>query len=266
MPYYETITSFQNSKVKLAQKLRDKHHREREQLFVVDYVRDFERALQQDYEIEFVLYSPTTASPDEKQQLEALDGVIYTVAPDILNKASYRENPGGFVAVLRQKPPLTTLEAVTAQHVLALVDLRKPGNIGALLRTADAAGFKAIILVDTTLDLYNPNVIRSSTGACFLGNIYSASMTMALNFFKNANYQLVAGHLEGNTNLFDVNFRRKTVLALGTEDTGLSAAWADNCDHLVRIPMMGQLSDSLNVSVSGAVFMYEALRQTLRNA
>ncbi len=261
MPRYEAITSFQNNKIKLAQKLRDKHYRERERLFMVDYVRDFERALQQGYDVEFLLFSPTTANQDEKAVVEALNQVIYTVTPDILSKASYRENPGGIVAVLRQKPIQTSVEAITAQHILALVDLRKPGNIGALLRTADAAGFTAIILVDTTLDLYNPNIIRSSTGACFLGNIYSASSMSALNFFKQANYQLVAGHLEGQTTLFDVNFRQKTVLVLGTEDTGLRTVWADNCDHLVKIPMMGQLTDSLNVSVSGAIFMYEALRQ-----
>jgi RNA methyltransferase, TrmH family len=265
MSRYEKITSFQNHRVKLAQKLHDKHHREREKLFVVDYVRDLERALAQGYESEFILYAPGSAEPDETALVESVSGHVYEVSPDILAKASYRQNPAGLVAVLRQKPAQTRLEDITSRHILGLVDLRKPGNIGALLRTADAAGFSTILMIDAALDLYNPNIIRSSTGACFLENIYYVSSAQALQYLKAAGYTLIAGHLEGSRSLYDVDFRGKSALILGTEDTGLNALWRDHCDHLVKIPVTGNITDSLNVSVAGAVFMYEALRQTLQH-
>lgn len=262
---YATITSFQNPKVKLAQKLLEKRQREEEKLFVVDAARDLARALAQGYEAAYILYSPTTATPDEHALIATPSSPVYQVTPDILAKASYRENPGGLVAVLRQPEP-PALTRLQATHILALVDLRKPGNIGALLRTADAAGFGGILLIDTALDLYNPNIIRSSTGACFLGNIYTATAAEAIAFLRGAGYQLIAAHLAGTASIFDVDLRPKSALILGAEADGLSALWVEACDQLVKIPMQGQITDSLNVSVSGAILMYEALRQRLQSA
>lgn len=180
-----------------------------------------------------------------------------------MEKVSYRENPTPIVAVMKQKPPLNLdhLRDAAGTQLLALVNLQKPGNIGALLRTADATGFKTILLVDTSLDIYNPNIIRSSTGACFLGNIYTLSTSQALTYFKEAGYAIIAAAVDGHVDLFDVDLRSKVVIALGTEDCGLDANWLQQADQRVRIPMVGQIADSLNVSVSGAIFMYEALRQ-----
>jgi TrmH family RNA methyltransferase len=263
MPF-ETITSFQNSKIKLAQKLHDKAARDREQLFVVDDRRDFARAIACGFAVHFVLYAPENADTEDDTLIGSLDpNLIFQVSAEILAKASYRDNPGGMVAVLHQKPAQTDLSNITAPHVLGLVDLRKPGNIGALLRTADAAGFGAILLIETALDLYNPNIIRSSTGACFLDNIYALTSQQALSFFQERHYKMVAGHPDATHNLFETDLSGNMVLILGTEDTGLNATWQTNCDQLVKIPMMGHLADSLNVSVSGAVMMYEALRQRL---
>ncbi|MCU0511825.1 MAG: RNA methyltransferase [Anaerolineae bacterium] len=263
MPPYEKITSFQNPRVKLAHRLHDKPHRERERLFCVDDARDLQRALAQHYTPEYALFAPALADADTTRLVQDLPCPVYDVPPDVLARASYRQNPGGVVAVLRQPAPLTHLAGITAPLVLVLVDLRKPGNIGALLRTADAAGFRAVLLVDSALDLYNPNIIRSSTGACFLRNIYCISSQDALQYLPQAGYRLVAGHLDGRRSLYDIDFRQKTALLLGTEDTGLKALWRDHCDDLVKIPVVGSVTDSLNVSVAGAIFMYEALRQTL---
>lgn len=261
MPF-EIITSFQNPKIKLAQKLRDKTARDREDLFVIDDERDLQRALSCGYQVHYALYAPENASADSEALLTQLPPrAIYQVSTELLAKASYRQNPGSMVAVLHRKPARTTLEGITAAHLLGLVDLRKPGNIGALLRTADAAGFGAVLLIDTTLDIYNPNIIRSSTGACFLDNIYSVSTQQALKFFQHRQYTRIAGHPDGTQTLFETNLSGNIVLILGTEDTGLNATWKANCDNLVKIPMMGHIADSLNVSVSGAVLMYEALRQ-----
>ena len=261
MTVYEPISSFQNPRVKLAQKLHDKPAREREKLFVIDDSRDLSRAVEQEFEVEYVLYNPSQADEEDEDLVESVDAPIFTVPTDILAKASYRQNPGGLVAVLRQKPRVIELPPLEYRTVLVLVDLRKPGNIGALLRTAEAAGIGAVLLVDTALDLYNPNIIRSSTGACFLDTIYTIKSSTALDALKASGYQCLAGHLQGATDLYDVDFQKKSALVLGTEDIGLNELWSTSCDVRVRIPMMGHITDSLNVSVSGALLMYEALRQ-----
>ena len=258
---FEQITSLQNTKVKLINRLRSKRGREQEGLFVIDYERDLERAIQQGYEIEFILYCPDIADESILQSLA--DAPIYEVSQQIMDKVGYRENSTGIVAILRSKPikGIADLEQESVQHALGFVDLQKPGNIGAILRTADATGFDAIIMVDMSLDLYNPNIIRSSTGACFLDNIYQLDTATTIDYCKSHDIQIVAAYVGGNKTLYDVNFRQKTAIMLGTEDKGLNQQWVENCDHLVNIPMAGRISDSLNVSVSGAIFMYEALRQ-----
>lgn len=257
----EQITSLQNNKVKLVNRLRTKRGRETENLFVIDYDRDLERALEQGYTIEFVMVCPAIADDSILDFVGQAD--IYEVTEQVLNKVSYRENSAGFVAVMQSKPikHLQALQQSGAKHLIGLVDLRKPGNIGALLRTADATDIDAILLVDTSLDLYNPNIIRSSTGACFLDNIYQLDSQSAITYCKQHNIQLVSAYVTGNETLYDVDFRQATAIMLGTEDKGLSETWVQNCDRLVNIPMTGRISDSLNVSVSGAIFMYEALRQ-----
>lgn len=261
---YQAITSFQNSKIKLANKLITKRQREQEGLFLIDDARDLDRALACAYQVEFAFYCEELASSEDKRLVERLDpSQIYALSRDLMEKASYRQNPGGLVAILQQKAPLeiAALQSVNG-HILALVGLEKPGNIGALLRTADAAGIKTIFLVDCSLDIYNPNLIRSSTGASFLGNIYPLTSPQALDYFHQQQMAIVAAHLDGKISLYEWDFnKRPCAIVLGTEDIGLDELWVKNCDGLVKIPMMGQLSDSLNVSVSGAIFMYEALRQ-----
>lgn len=261
----QEITSRQNSKIKLASKLISKRQREAEGLFLVDYARDLDRALNNNYHIAFAFYCEALATDEDKALLEKIDPVLlHAVDADLMAKASYRKNPNGLVAVMEQKPILTLEDAkqAEARQILALVDLRKPGNIGALLRTADASGIESICLIDTALDMYNPNIIRASTGTVFLNNIYQMTSDEAFHFFDEQAISLVATHLEGTTSLYDVDFTSgRTAIALGTEDTGLDDMWVQRCDALVKIPMIGQMADSLNVSVSGAIFMYEALRQ-----
>lgn len=227
---------------------------------MIDEMRDLTRALACDYGIAHLFYCPELGDLDV--DLPA-DTPVYEVPADIMAKISYRQSPAPIVAVMHQPPPRTALDDIDSALVLGLVGLRKPGNIGALLRTADATGFKAILLIDVALDLYNPNIIRSSTGACFLNNIYSVSADDALRFFRAQDYHIVAGIVDGDTPLPHVDFTHKSAVLLGTEDVGLAPSWEAECDVRVRIPMVGQLSDSFNVSVSGAIFMYEALRQTV---
>lgn len=262
---YEPITSFQNAKVKQIKKLRDRRERDKTGRFVIDYNRDLERALASGIAVDYVFFCAELAADEDRALLNALpEQSIYAVPRGIMEKCAYRQNPAGLVAVMHQPAALTLddLGERAGPRVLALVDLRKPGNIGALLRTADAAGFTTILLIDTALDLYNPNIIRSSTGACFLGNIWTLETAAARDFLREAGYSLIAAAVDGDRSLFEVDFSGRAALLLGTEDDGLSDEWLNAADQRARIPMTGGLSDSLNVSVSGAIFMYEALRQS----
>ena len=256
----ESITSHQNPRVKQVRRLREKSAREAEGRFLIDSRRDLERAVQCGYEIDYVLVAPSLL----RGELQVLNETsVFHVSSEILEKAAYRENPEGLVAVMKTpvEKGADTLETVPDWPVLSLVNLQKPGNIGALLRTADAAGFHTIFLIDSRLDLYNPNVIRSSTGAVFLGNVFRLTADEARAFFKSRGYQVIGTHLEAAVDAYSLDYSRKTALLLGTEDVGLDNSWIPHCDEQVIIPMAGKLADSLNVSVAGAVLMYEVLRQ-----
>lgn len=256
----ETITSHHNPRIKQVRRLREKAAREEEGRFLIDSLRDLERALLCGYEIDYALVTPALLRGDLPDLGAANE---FHVSAEILEKASYRENPDGIVAVMKtpEENGVTRLESVPDAPVLGLVDLKKPGNIGALLRTADAAGFQTIFLIDCRLDLYNPNVIRSSTGAVFLGNIFRLSADEARRFFKSREFQVIGTHLEAAVDVYSIPYSHKTAVLLGTEDVGLDDSWLNYCDKQVIIPMAGKLADSLNVSVAGAVLMYEVLRQ-----
>lgn len=256
----ERITSLQNPRIKLARALQDKKAREREARFLVDDLRDLQRAMSLGYEVDYALFCPALATPSEAELAQSLSQV-YETSAEAQAKAAYREHPNGLIAVLHSHLPrsLDDLAAHQTPYLLVLVNLQKPGNIGALLRSADSTGFSAVLLVDTTLDIYNPNIIRASTGAVFLDNLYVLSSDQALPYLT-AHYRLLAGHLQAEHHLFEADLRPPLALVLGTEDQGLPPRWANACQR-VKIPMVGRITDSLNVSVSGAIFMYEALRQ-----
>ncbi len=254
------ITSAQNSKIKLVQRLRSKRGRAAEARFVIDYERDLRRALQQGYRIDTLLYCPDSVDITAFPPSDA-----YALSPRLLERASYRQNPGGIIAIMRSKPPLgmAQLQQQTIRSALILVNLRVPGNIGALLRSADAAALDAVMLVDTALDIYNPNIIRSSAGACFRGHIYQLESEPLIAWLNAGGFQIVAADVTGRQSLYDVDFRQPCAIALGAEADGLDQRWRDAAHALAAIPMAGRLADSLNVSVSGALFMYERYRQSI---
>ncbi|MDE2858488.1 MAG: RNA methyltransferase [Chloroflexota bacterium] len=257
------ITSLQNSKVKLIHRLRSKRGRQSESRLVIDSLRELRRALEMQYRLEYLLYCadqidiPSWTGPN-----------AYQVNSSLLTQISYRENPDGIVAVMRSKPQqgLFDLEHFDfGGSFLALVGLQIPGNIGALLRTADGAGMDTVLLVDIALDLYNPNVIRNSAGACFRDNIFQLKSedVFAFRSERDPECQIIAAHDAGKRTLYEVDLRGMTIIALGNEAQGLPREWIARADHIARIPMTGEISDSLNVSVSGALFMYEMVRQKL---
>ncbi len=260
----DRITSLRNSKVKLVQRLRNKRGRQSESRFVIEYQRDLQRALEQGYVLDFLLACPALLA-SQAMGFAAAHGAI-EVAPPVLKRLCYRDKPSGLLAVMKTKPAkaLPDLRRANVDTAILLVDARKPGNIGALLRTGDAAGIDAMVLVDCALDLYNPNIIRNSVGACFGDNIYQLSSAEAIPYCKDQGFQLIAADGQGESSLFALDLRQKTAIALGREDSGLDTRWLESCDRRVCIPMAGALADSLNLSVSGAIFMYEILRQRQR--
>lgn len=254
------ISSAQNSKIKLVKRLRRKRGRQQTGRFVIDCERDLRRARRQAYDIDFMLHDGGLAAQSDYPGVDA-----HELPPALFKRLSYRENPERLIAVMRAKPTkgLPQWRRTSVDAAIVLVNPAVPGNIGALMRSADAAGFDAVILVDMALDLYNPNIIRSSTGACFGDNIYQMNGDEALAALKSEGFQLVAADAAGGRTVYDIDFRPKTAIALGAEDRGLPPAWLEAADEVARVPMKGDLSDSLNVSVCGALFMYEIRRPSL---
>lgn len=259
------IRSAHNPKLKYAQKLLNKRQRTQDGLFRVDDSRDLLRALEQGYQVDHAFYCADLASVQDKALQAKLDqDRLYQVDHDLMHKLAYRQNPGGIVAILHQKNrcSLDDRRVRDADLILGLVDLRKPGNIGALLRTADAVGVGAVCLIDCALDLYNPNIIRASTGAVFLNNIVETTYEAITDWLSDGERQVIAAHLAGDRTPYDIDFfSHHSLILLGSEATGLGQQWLPHCDSLMKIPMVGQIADSLNVSVSGAIILYEAFRQ-----
>jgi len=253
------ITSAQNGRIKLVKRLRSKRARTQERRFLIDYQRDLARALRCGYEIDFLLHCP------ELSAWQPPAAEVHTLPRRLMQRISYRENASGIVAVMHSRPPRELAQLLLAQMeaVLVLAGLQVPGNIGALLRSADAAGVDAIILADCALDRYNPNIIRSSTGACFLGNVVYASGVAARRALQESGFRIYGCDVRGQVSLFAADFGGKCALVLGSEDSGLGAGWRSWADALLRIPMTGTVVDSLNVSVSGALCMFALRRHKL---
>ena len=258
------ITSSKNPHLQRVRRLYDKNYRMREKSFVVDNPRDLERALLAGYECEFALICEellaTEADILGRLPLER----CFAISTKLMTRAGYRQNPSGLVGVMRQPTnPQWNSQLATVNTILVMVGLRIPGNIGALLRSADALGLSAAILVDSPLDLYNPNLIRSSTGACFIIDVVSLQTADALEKLRSAGYSLVAAAVDGEAWIYDTALPEKLAIILGAEDGGLDSRWLNAADLRLRIPMHGGAADSLNVAACGAILIYEASRQKI---
>jgi TrmH family RNA methyltransferase len=155
---------------------------------------------------------------------------------------------------------LQDLSLPECPFIVVLESVEKPGNLGAILRSADASGVSAVIVCDPLTDLYNPNLIRSSVGAAFSVPCVACSSKECISFLKQNGIQILTAQLQDSHLYYDIDMRRPTAIIMGTESTGLTDQWRQVADAHIRIPMLGQI-DSLNVSVSAAILMYEAVRQ-----
>lgn len=255
----ELITSAQNPKVKLLQALQQKSQERRSRgLFVVEGRREVERCLQQGYEIDTVFCCPDiygsewTAQGGER---------VFLLSPVIYNKVAYRGGTEGVIAEVKSRRlALSDLQLPENPLLVVLESVEKPGNLGAVLRSADAAGVDAVIVCDPLTDLYHPNIMRSSTGAFFSVPCVACTSEECIAFLKQHHIQILTAQLQDSELYYDTDMRQATAIVMGTEATGLTNQWREAADAHIRIPMLG-ITDSLNVSVSAAILMYEAVRQ-----
>ena len=280
----EVITSAQNPKIKNLLLLQEKSKARREQgLFVVEGRRELEHCLEAGFTIRTLFVCPeiTGASALDsadiyfsgrcpKNQISApsflrhpshTEASVIEIPEQLYRKVAYRESTEGIIAEVEYKSlKLEDLQLPENPLVMVLESVEKPGNLGAVLRSADAAGVDAVIFCDPLTDLYNPNLIRASIGAVFTVPTVAASSEETIAFLKARGIQILTAQLQDSSLYYDVDMRRGTALVMGTEATGLTDLWRQAASAHIRIPMLGRL-DSLNVSVSAAILLFEAVRQ-----
>jgi TrmH family RNA methyltransferase len=265
MPDERTITSPQNQRVKDAVKLRDRRQRDKQQRIIIDGGRESLRATDAGLEIiEAYVCEPLLHTGDARravQRLSQAGGVLWSVTPAVFEKLSYGDRGDGVIAIARVRTPSLGELSIASGSLIAVLDgIEKPGNVGAILRSADAAGVAAVLIADLRTDLHNPNCIRSSLGTVFTMPIAVSTAVEIHDWLVAREFQIFAARVDGAVEYTQANFRGSSAIILGSEAEGLSDTWAGDNIHPIRLPMLGT-ADSLNVSVTAAVLFYEALRQ-----
>jgi TrmH family RNA methyltransferase len=261
------IESLQNNHVKNLVKLRERKHRNRQERFIIEGHREIKHAIDAGYSIETLYYCPELFPNDLHTQF--LDQIKSSqkllrrarMHPSAFSKASLREGPDGFIAVSEPKShSLEQLNSKDPSTILVLEGIEKPGNLGAILRSADGAGVDAVFLIDCLLDIYNPNAIRSSQGLVFQIPIIEVALKTAIEYLRRSSFEIIASSPHANLIYHQAHYSKKTALLMGSESTGLSQEAFSMVDTQIQIPMHGQ-ADSLNVSVATAICLYEIKRQ-----
>lgn len=268
MPQRRRIESARNRTIKEVALLKGRRARERSGLALVEGVREVGRALEAGLPVHRLLLCPSlwpsgAAAPEEAARAaEAAGAEVLLLSADAFERISLREHPDGMAAVTASPAlPLARLALPPSPLVLVLDGLEKPGNVGALLRTADAAGVDGVVVTGSGTDLGNPNVIRASMGSVFAVPAASAPAEEARAWLRAAGIRIVATSPHAERAHWEASYLGPTAVAVGTEHAGLDDAWLSAADDLVRVPMRARLADSLNAAVAGAVVLFEALRQ-----
>ena len=248
------ITSAQNPKIKHLLQLQQKSQlRRSEGLFVVEGRRELEHCLQAGYEVESLFVRDANDAAGAEK--------TFLLPPALYEKVAYRGSTEGHIAVVRcREHTLAKLQLKENPLIVVLESVEKPGNLGAILRSAEAAGIDALIVCDPLTDMYNPNVIRASIGGVFCVPTAVCTSQECIAFLKQHGIKILTAQLQDSYEYYDYDMTQGTAIVMGTESTGLTNQWREAADAHIRIPMLGRL-DSLNVSVSAAILMYEAVRQ-----
>jgi len=261
----EIITSLQNPRVKELVRLRDRRARDEAGRFLVEGYREIRRALERKVALSEIYYSPEWFLGANERELiaraEAAGARLFELSKDAFAKVAYRERPDGLLAVAPQWRLTLGDLALPASPLLLVVEaIEKPGNLGTILRSADAAGCQGVIVCDPVTDLFNPNVVRASTGVLFSVPCVIGDGPGVLAWLRERKIRTVATTPAAPTLYTDADLRGPLAVVMGSEQYGLSEFWLGNSDLPVRIPMAGQ-ADSLNVAMATLVTLFEAVRQ-----
>lgn len=259
------ISSLQNAQIKNIIKLGKNKERKAQGLFLIEGARELSLALRSNYEIDsvFVMKDLFLKSKYTDVLEKVPSANVFEITNAVFEKIAYRENSDGILALAKPKSHLLSDLRLSANpFVIILESVEKPGNLGAILRTADAAAVDAVIICDPLTDLYNPNVIRSGVGGIFTVPTAVCTSEEALAWLKSRQITTCAAELKAAEFYHTVDFRMPSAIVMGTEADGLTEFWLKHADKRIKIPMMGAI-DSLNVSVSTAILTFEARRQRL---
>jgi TrmH family RNA methyltransferase len=259
------IYSLQNQFIKDLVKLHKTSERKKTGTCLVEGVREVSILQEYKHDINTLILCKDIYEEDIHYKIDLSDeSKIVEVSKEVYNKLSYREGTEGICALIStKKKDLSNLSLSEQSTILILESLEKPGNIGAILRTADAAGVDAVILANPLCDPYNPNVIRSSLGCVFAMQVFSASTDETIQFLNANGFDTYSASLQTDKNFYNIHFKGRTALVFGSEANGLTETWY-NQSNPVKIPMRGKI-DSLNVGASAAIMLFEVVRQKLGN-
>lgn len=262
---HKQISSIQNPTVKRLLQLQEKSRsRKKEGRFVVEGVREIEMALKGGYEIEEVFFCPDFYAVEELQALlPSSPGLsIIEVPKEVYEKIAYRGSTEGVIAVgIARDLSLQNLKIESSKPLILIAEApEKPGNIGALLRTADAANLDAVLIANPKTDMFNPNIIRSSVGCVFTNKIATGTTSEIIAFLQKNNIAVYGAALQASVPYHSIDFNSPSAIVVGTEATGLSEEWLENTSRNIIIPMQGEI-DSMNVSVAAGILIFEAKRQ-----
>jgi len=263
---YKNITSFHNPLIKQIVLLQEKsRERRKTQLFIIEGQREISLALKGGYLLKTVLFCSEIISEEEifalKESVNS-EAAFIEITSEIYEKLAYRSSTEGVLAIAHIKTlQIENLQLATSNPLILIAEApEKPGNIGALLRTADAAKVDAVIIANPKTDMYNPNIIRSSVGCLFTNTIATGSTSEIISFLKENNVNIYCAALQASVNYDTIDFKKPTAIVVGTEATGLSEEWLQNSTQNIIIPMQGEI-DSMNVSVAAGILIFEAKRQ-----
>ena len=260
---YKTISSLQNPLIKQILLLQDKsRERKKSGLFIIEGQREIELAIKGGYSIKTILYCSEIVSKDFINSISKISTESIEISIEVYKKLAYRSTTEGVIAIANSKIGSIKHLNINSKNPLILIAEapEKPGNIGALLRTADAANLDAVIIANPKTDLYNPNIIRSSIGCVFTNTIAIGSTSEIIEFLKEKNISIYSAILQESVPYHSCDFTKSTAIIVGTESEGLSQEWRNNSQKNISIPMQGEI-DSMNVSVAAGILIFEAKRQ-----
>ncbi len=255
------ITSSQNPFIKSLIQLQEKSKaRKQSGSFLIEGMREIELAIKGKYEIETILFLSELVSEKQISKFKTTSEII-EISKEVYQKLAYRDTTEGILAVAKTKSlNLTDLKIPENPLIIVLESLEKPGNIGAVLRTCDAAKVDAVIIANPKTDLYNPNIVRSSVGCLFTNQIATGTTEEVIDFLLSKKINFYSATLQNSTAYHTQDYTKPTALVVGTEATGLTPLWRDKATQNIIIPMQGVI-DSMNVSVAAAILIFEAKRQ-----